>query len=310
MAPFLVGMPRTVKRMDARPTRAKARAFAAVTLLSLALLACGRTHRPSRPAPHADLAVARVDGATVWASDVEREAADDGLVTAGQRLDPSAPAFRQALEEVVDRKLLAADAVRRGLTNGVAAQRRLAAARERVLSDLMLESVVARTVNRQAVEGLYAEMLKHQAPSEEFAVRQIVLADQARANQVRSLLAAGAPFEALAAGQSLDEATRPGGGRMAPVALDGLPPAYAAALKDARPGEIVGPFKSDQGWVVARLDTRTPAPPPPLSEARPRIVRFLTYDQVKDLVLDLRRRAKIIVLAAPAAPTLAAKGKP
>ncbi len=30
-----------------------------------------------------------------------------------------------------------------------------------------------------------------------------------------------------------------------------------------------------------------------LEQARPRIVRFLTYDRVKDLVLDLRHRAKI-----------------
>ena len=41
------------------------------------------------------------------------------------------------------------------------------------------------------------------------------------------------------------------------------------------------------------------APPETLEEARPRIVRFLTYDRVKDLVLDLRHRAKIELVPRP-----------
>jgi len=36
--------------------------------------------------------------------------------------------------------------------------------------------------------------------------------------------------------------------------------------------------------------------PETLAQARPRIVRFLTYDRVKDLVLDLRHRAKIEII--------------
>ncbi len=44
------------------------------------------------------------------------------------------------------------------------------------------------------------------------------------------------------------------------------------------------------------------APPETLEQARPRIVRFLTYDRVKDLVLDLRHRAKIEIVPQSPAP--------
>ena len=43
------------------------------------------------------------------------------------------------------------------------------------------------------------------------------------------------------------------------------------------------------------------SPPETLDHARPRIVRFLTYDRVKDLVLDLRHRAKIEIVPQPGA---------
>ena len=99
------------------------------------------------------------------------------------------------------------------------------------------------------------------------------------------------------------------GGELAPTTMDMLPPAYGAALKDARTGGLVGPFKTDAGWVVARIDDRRPEAPITLEVAKPQIIRFLTYDQVKDLILNLRRHAKVEMLTAPlrAAPGTSAE---
>jgi peptidyl-prolyl cis-trans isomerase C len=79
-----------------------------------------------------------------------------------------------------------------------------------------------------------------------------------------------------------------------------LPAAYAGAVKDAKAGQVVGPFDTAAGWVIARVDDVQPAAPLALDIARPQIIRFLTYDQVKDLVLDLRKHAKVEMLLAPA----------
>jgi peptidyl-prolyl cis-trans isomerase C len=298
--------------------RARQRAwkgFVAAALCVLAVAACSQKKAASTRPPPGDRAVATVNGSMVWASDVKREAVAQGLIGPGEPLDISTDQFRQILDEVVDQKLLAAEAVRRGLDREPVVQRRLAAARDRVLGDIVLETAVARVVNENSVKGLYAEMLKNTTASEQIRLRQIVVPTQAEAEQVKTLLAGGAVFESVAAERSRDESTRFQGGILPPLTEDLLPPGYAAALKDAKAGQIIGPFKTSNGWVVARLDDRRQEAPISLEAARPQIIRFLTFDQVKDLVLELRRRAKVQMLIAPpqvvpGAPTEPASAPP
>jgi peptidyl-prolyl cis-trans isomerase C len=299
--------------MNARLKEGKG--LAAAMLCALALGACGHKKPAALPPQPGDRAVATVNGAPVFASDVNREAVTQGLIGPGEPLDPSSDRFRQVLDEVVDQKLLAAEAVRRGLDKTPAVQRRLAAARERVLGDMVLENAVGRVVNDDAVKGLYAEMLKNTAASQEYRLRQIVVPTEAEGDQVKALLAGGAAFEAVAAQHSRDETTRFQGGVLPPLTQDLLPPGYAAALGTAKPGQVVGPFKTAAGFVVVRLDDKRQEAPITLEAARPQIIRFLTFDQVKDLILDLRRRAKVQVLippplAVPGAPTEPASAPP
>ncbi|MGI8841460.1 MAG: peptidylprolyl isomerase [Caulobacteraceae bacterium] len=289
--------------MKARLTAGKMERAAWVFAALLTVTACTHKAATEHPPQPGDKAVARVNGEMVWTSDVKREAVAQGLIGPGEPLDASSQSFRQVLDEVVDQKLLAAEALRRGLEKDPLAERRLAAARERVLDDILLETSVGKAVNNAAINGLYREMVKNETPAEEIHLRQIVLGSPVEAAQVRKLLAAGGSFEVLAAERSKDDATRFKGGEMAPTTLDMLPPAYAAALKSAQAGALVGPFQTDAGWVVARLDGRRQEPPLALDVARPQIIRFLTYDQVKDLILNLRRRAEVEVLIAPPAAT-------
>ncbi|HWA63638.1 MAG TPA: peptidylprolyl isomerase, partial [Caulobacteraceae bacterium] len=285
--------------MKARLTAGKARAGLAAAMAVLVLAACTQKAGPTTPPEPGDKAVARVNGAVIWASDVKREAVAQALIGQGEPLDTSSDLFRQVLDEVVDQKLLAAEALRRRLDKDPIAQRRLAAARERILADMLLENSVGKVVNENTINGLYQEMLKTQTPAEEIHLRQVVSATQADADQVKKALAAGASFDAVAAERSTDEASRFKGGVLPPMTSDTLPEAYAAVVKDAKPGQLLGPFKSDQGWVVARIDERRLEPPVSLEAARPQIIHFITFDQVKDVLLDLRKHAKVETLIPP-----------
>ena len=131
-------------------------------------------HAPER----GDRAVAKVDGQTVWSSDVKREAVSQGLIGEGEPLDVSSDLFRRVLDEVVDQRLLAGEAAKRKLDKDPVATRRLAAARDRVLGDMLVESVVSDAVNDNAVRGLYQEQLKLAKRSEEIHARQILVADR------------------------------------------------------------------------------------------------------------------------------------
>ena len=283
--------------MNARPKAGRVWRAALGAGCLLIFAACNHKAALERPPQPGDRAVARLNGAVVWTSDVKREAVAQGLIGPGESLDASSEKFRQVLDEVLDQKLLASEALRRGLDKDPAAQRRLATARERVLGDILLDTAVV--VNNDAVNGLYQEELKNETPAEEIHLRQIVLGSPLEAAQVKKLLAGGASFDALAAEHSRDDSTRFKGGELAPMTMDMLPEAYGAALKDGHTGQLVGPFKTDAGWVVARVDDSHQEAPISLEAAKPQIIRFLTYDQVKDLILNLRRRASVEVLIAP-----------
>jgi peptidyl-prolyl cis-trans isomerase C len=266
------------------------------------------------PPEPGDQAVARVADDTVYDSDVKREAEAQGAIGAGQPLDQSSPLYRRVLDEVIDQKLLAREAVRRGLHDDPVAQRRLAAARERILGDMLVENAVAGATNEQAVRALYADTQRLSRRSEEIRARQIVVKTEAEARALLGQITAGAPFDQLAMERSIDAATRFNGGDLDYFTLDIMPEPYAAALQGALPGRVVGPFRTEAGWVVLRVEDRRPEQANTLDEVRPQLVRFLTFDRIRQLLEELRGKAEINVLlenpearsqepaSAPAAP--------
>ena len=282
----------------------------------LALSACGPKVSNDKPPETGDVAVARVDGQTIWASDVKREAIAQGLIGEGEPLDIQSEMFRQMLDEVVDRELLSAEAVKRGLDDDPVALRRLEAVRKRVLADMVVESFVEKGVTEENIQKMYREQQDLATHSEQFKARQIVVGSPEAAADIKRLVAAGRPFEGLAMERSIDSATRFNGGDFGGFfPLDVMPPAYQTALKDAQPGALVGPFAVEGGWAVVKVDERRPEQPLTLDVARPHIVRFLTYGQIRDLLEKLRGSAKVETLTprgqtVPGAPSEPANAPP
>jgi peptidyl-prolyl cis-trans isomerase C len=283
--------------------------LAACALMTLAA-ACSRQSGAQHPPVPGDTAVASVNGQTVWDSDVKREAVAQGLIGEGEPLDISSPTFHQALDQLIDEKLLAAEAEHQGLANAPETKRRLAAARERILGDMLVESLVERTVSESSIRALYQDEVQSAGQAEEMHAAQIVTASQADALAVRKALASGAAFEALAMQHSIDAQTRLNGGDLGYFTADVLPPAYADALKSAKVGDIVDPFQTDSGWVVLKLEDRRPETPISLDAARPEIVNFLTYEQVRDLLRRLRHDNQIKILIGPAAASPSTEPEP
>lgn len=270
--------------------------FPVLLAIVLTVSACGRGGGSDRPPEPGDRSVARVQDETIWASDVKREAVAQGLVGEGEPLDVTSDLFRRVLDEVIDQKLLAREAERRGLDNSALAQRRLAATRERILGDMLVETVVNGEIDDKAVETIYREQVRLAETSEEIRSRLILSRTREEADAVIGLLAQGAAFEAVAQQRSIDEATRFSGGDLGYATLDVLPQTYANALRDKPAGSTVGPFQTEGGWAVLRIEDRRKETPPTLEQARPQIVRYLTYEGVRRLLEQLRGKAEVEVL--------------
>lgn len=276
--------------------------LASLAVMALALSACGKGGGvfPHMKPEAGDVAVAKVGNDTIWTSDVKREAVAQGLIGEGEPLDTASEPFRRTLDQVVDQKLLAAEASRQGLDKDPVVRRRLQAAHDKLLGDVLVESVVDKAVNDNAIRALYQEQQKLSHTTEEIRARQIVVATDADAEAIKKLLATGAAFDALAMQRSTDAATRFNGGDLGYFTLDAMPEAYGAALKTAKVGETVGPFKTDGGFALVRVEDRRPEKPISMEEARPQIVRFLTYDEIRTLLSKLRAAARVqILVSAP-----------
>ena len=286
---------------------------AALLTAALSTAACSRSG-DNRPPEQGDQAVATVQDETIWASDVKREAVAQGLIGEDEALDTTSDLFRRVLDEVIDQKLLAGEAQRRRLDSSPLAQRRLEATRERILGDMLVESVVNKAVSDQAVQTLYNEQLRLAKTSEEIRVRLILSRTKPEADAVIGILGQGAGFEAVAAERSIDEATRFSGGDLGYSTLNVMPQAYADALRDKPAGATVGPFQTEGGWAVLRVEDRRKENPPTLEQARPQIVRYLTYEGVRQLLEQLRGKAKVDVRlpaqTPPASPAPSAPSAP
>ncbi|MGF1463369.1 MAG: peptidylprolyl isomerase [Maricaulaceae bacterium] len=240
-----------------------------------------------------DAIAAEVNGSVILRSDVLREAEEQDLIEPGEPLDESQLTFDRVLEELIDQRLLALEAEARGVHRSEEAQRRLSVARERILGNILVESVLDTSVTEDAIRRMYEEQVRLVELGEEIRARHILVASRDEAQDLVAALTAGADFAALAFEHSLDAQTRLEGGDLGFTARNMLMAPFVEAAETAALGEVAGPFESEFGWHVIRIEERRRQSPPSFAEMRPRIIRFLTFDEIQALIDTLRDEAVI-----------------
>ena len=73
------------------------------------------------------------------------------------------------------------------------------------------------------------------------------------------LIEDGADFHALTREHSIDEATKHAGGYAGRVRREALPAAVEAAVFGGKPGKVIGPVKTDEGWEIIKIESLHPA---------------------------------------------------
>lgn len=265
-----------------------------ILLFGLGLAGCQQEPSTLTSVRSVDAATAAlVNGEPIYISDVELEAAAQGKIEPGTSFDPGDPDFKQVLNELIDQRLLAQEAVRRGLGQSGDARRRLEAARERILGNILVESLVANEVTDQAIDKMYAEQVRLQQLDDEVRLRHILLETEEEAQEVFGLLERGADFTELAFARSDDVRTRLDGGSFGWVSPNEMIGPFPEEIGDTKTGEIGGPFESEQGWHVIKIDERRTRPPKTKDEMRPEIITFLTFTEISEILRELRAEADI-----------------
>ncbi|MEM9899254.1 MAG: peptidylprolyl isomerase [Pseudomonadota bacterium] len=244
-----------------------------------------------------------INGEPIYLSDLELEAAAQGLISPGDPFTSENEAYQTVLEQLIDQRLLAQESLRRGLDEDPNAQHRLKAARERILTNLLMESLVAENVTEDAIRQMYAEQVQYQQLDDEVRISLITVDDRVTAEQIVEEYEAGGEFSSLAVQYSTDTSTRLDGGDLGYIRPTGLTEILATAIADTGTGEISEIFETGDGWQVLKVDDRRQSPPQTLEEMRPKIVAFLNRSELTTIVNFLRINGEVTILEPGAAPS-------
>ncbi|MEL7545180.1 MAG: peptidylprolyl isomerase [Pseudomonadota bacterium] len=266
----------------------------AISAMLLLTVACSAPDSDFGGARQSDSATAvMVNSEPIYYSDVELEAAAQGRIEPGDPFDSEHPDFQLVLDQLIDQRLLAQEAVRLGLDRDPAARRRLEAGRERILGNILVENLVASEVTEDAIDSMYSEQVKLQQLDDEVRLRHILVETEEDANAIKQDLENGGDFTDLAFRNSIDIRTRIDGGNFGWVSPNEMIEPFPSVIGNTPVGEESDPFESEQGWHILRVDERRTRPPKTKDEMRPEIITFLTFTQISDILRELRASASI-----------------
>ncbi|MDX1604717.1 MAG: peptidylprolyl isomerase [Candidatus Competibacterales bacterium] len=147
---------------------------------------------------------------------------------------------------------------------------------ERYLKEtLYREKMMARITSDQAIEGYFRQ---HSPKFDSIEISHITVDSEGKARELLSMLIEEPEqFAELVREHSLDRDSRERDGRIGKVLRGVLPAEVEARLFNAAPGELLGPFVSDDGLIyeIFRIDAVNPAR---LDEPTARDVARMVYD--------------------------------
>src|SRR5262249_24392417 len=121
----------------------------------------------------------------------------------------------------------------------------------------LLRRKLAEHLTSGQVERYFAE---NRSQFDRARLSQILVGREGIASELLAQITEdGADFAALARKHSLDETSAPAGGSLGVVDRKNLSPPDDAAGFGARPGDVVGPFKTPQGFHVIKVEEILPA---------------------------------------------------
>lgn len=211
-----------------------------------------------------------------------------GLPEADRQLARSDRGRSVLLEELINRRLLVGAARERGLPREAAIRHAMRRTRQDVLIEALLRRVVRERVTDARIRDYYRQRIVGSAVPV-LHLRHIRMDTEEAATGLREQLQGGADFAALARANAADG----GDGDRGWAPLVTLPPPLREALGKARPGQVVGPVGTDQGWLLVRVRDRRDGEAPPLGRVRGAIRRALERRAIHEMIADLRDGSEV-----------------
>ncbi|MBI2310921.1 MAG: peptidylprolyl isomerase [Betaproteobacteria bacterium] len=234
--------------------------------------------------------VAKVNGTAIPQSRLElivRERTSQG--------QPDSPELRRSVrEDLINREILAQEAVRKGLDKNADVAAQVDLARQSVLVRAFLQDhLKANPVSDDALMKDY-ETIKGQLGNKEYKARHILVDKEEDAKAIIAQIKKGTKFEKLASDKSKDMGSKSKGGELEWSSSGNFVLPFASALTKLQKGQMTQePVQSQFGWHVIRLDDVRPLKAPSFEEVKPNLAQRVQQQQLEKFISELRAKAKV-----------------
>jgi peptidyl-prolyl cis-trans isomerase C len=165
--------------------------------------------------------------------------------------------------------------------------------RREYVSNMALVAVVKAAVTDEALQAAYDAKFKDAAPQKEYSAAHILVADEAKANELKKQLDAGADFAELAKTNSTDTGSGANGGDLGWFGLGAMVKPFEEAVVAAEVGKVVGPIKSDFGYHLILVKETRIAEKPPLDALREELSADIQQKAIAAHIKEITDAAKV-----------------
>jgi peptidyl-prolyl cis-trans isomerase C len=257
----------------------------------------GQDAPASRPAPETLLAT--VNGRKITQLDVTLAGEDLGQNLPAQLKGQARDAY--VLDYLIDATLVAQKAKSDKLDETPDFGRKLVYANDKLLMEAMLTKIAQGATSDATLRKIYDDAAKQQKPEEEIHARHILVANEADAQAALKRLKAGEDFAKVAKEVSKDPGAE--GGDLGWFTRERMVPEFADAAFKLQQGQLSDPVKSQFGWHIIQVEGKRQKAFPPFDQVKDQIVRYAMQKAQSDLILELRKTAKIDRSAAAPPPS-------
>lgn len=248
----------------------------------------------------ADPVIARVNGIEIHERDVR--AADKEM---GRNLTIHPEGRREDVIRYLIDTLIFAGAADQASMDDAEIRARVAFARNRAISEMVIADAARHAVTEQAVRNAYDDMIAklvkdpeyhlyalqfpYSDPNDEAAVKGAE--DKARTAYQR--IAHGESFESVTRDMAEDSTSRANGGNRGYLTAAMMGKEYADVVPSLERGKSSQPIKTKAGWHLIKIEETRPRTPPSFEAVRERIESHLAGQAQADFISKLRSQAKI-----------------
>src|SRR3974390_242654 len=272
--------------------------------LALLIISSGAVYAQDK-----DPVVAKVDGVEIRQSDLAIAEQEAG------QLPPMSPEAKHdyLVQISADLILVAKSAEAKKFGDSDDFKRKLEFNRKKLLMEALMQSVGKDALTDAAMHQVYDEALKQISDEQEVHARHILIratpndekASKEAEEKIKAVIARlkkGEDFVKLANDLTEDPSGKANGGDLGYFSKEQMVPEFSDTAFRLEKGQISDPVKTQFGWHVIKVEDKRSKQPPKFDEVKPQLERYVIGKAQSDLVMSLRKDAKIERLDKPATP--------